>query len=425
MTEVLDEIAGPPRAEPAARAAGSEAGRAPVGYILKMFPRFSETFILNELLELERQGVTLRIFSLREPDDGIVHREVALVRGEVTYIQWRRVVTVARAHARVLRRSSARYARALLLALRRRRVTSVKYFLKAGMIADHVQREGIGHVHAHFASSAASVALDVHRLTGVPYSVTAHAKDIYRHDLDLDYLRAKLDQARFAVTVSDYNRDHLSRLGAGNVVRIYNGIDLRRFAPNGRGVDEPPLLLAVGRLVEKKGFDVLIRACGLLRADGVRFRCRIVGKGELADELQTLIAALDLEQHVELLGPLPREKLLELFPRASVVAAPCLVGSDGNRDGLPTVLTEALALKIPVVATPVTGIPELVEDGRTGLIVPERDPAALAAAIRRLIQEPETARRLAEAGRARVERDFDLHVNVRELRSLFEGAATP
>jgi glycosyltransferase involved in cell wall biosynthesis len=411
-----------------------------------MYPRFSETFILNELLELERQGVTLRIFSLREPDDGIFHREVELVRGDVTYIRWRQVVPVARAHSRVLRRSSARYVKALLFALRRHRLASLKYFLKAGVIADHVQREGLCHIHAHFASSAASVALDVHRLTGIPYSFTAHAKDIYRHDLDIDHLRMKLDEARFAVTVSDYNRDHLARVGARHVVRIYNGIDLRRFVPNesrsGAGeagtsapgrlrrayaagaADEPPLVLAVGRLVEKKGFDVLIRACELLRAEGVRFRCLIVGKGELADDLQTMISALDLEQHVELAGPLPREKLLELFPRASVVAAPCVVGSDGNRDGLPTVLAEAMALKVPVVATPVTGIPELVEDGRTGLIVPERDPAALAAALRRIIEEPETARRLAEAGRARVERDFDLHVNVRELRTLFEGAAT-
>jgi colanic acid/amylovoran biosynthesis glycosyltransferase len=402
----------------------TEGGRAPVAYILKMFPRFSETFILNELLELERQGVTVRIFSLREPDDGIVHGEVGLVRGDVSYIRWRRLLTVARAHAHVFRRSSARYAKTLLLVLRRRRFASLKHFLKAGVIADYVQREGIGHIHAHFASSAASVALDVHRLTGVPYSVTAHAKDIYRHDLDIDHLRTKLDEARFAVTVSDYNRDHLARLGARNVIRIYNGIDLRRFGPNGGAPDEPPLVLGVGRLVEKKGFDVLIRACQLLRVDGVRFRCLIVGKGELADDLQTLISAVDLKQHVELAGPLPREKLLELFLRASVVAAPCVVGSDGNRDGLPTVLTEALALKVPVVATPVTGIPELVEDGRTGVIVPERDSAALAAAIRRLIEEPETAQRLAEAGRARVERDFDLQANVRELRTLFEAAAT-
>jgi colanic acid/amylovoran biosynthesis glycosyltransferase len=412
------------RAEPAGPAKGSNGGSPPVAYVLKMFPRFSETFILNELLELERQGVRLRIFSLKEPNDGIVHGEVGLVRGDVTYIEWRRVLTVARAHARVVRRSSAAYVKALGSALARRRFASVKYFLKAGVIADHVQREGIRHIHAHFASSAASVALDVHRLTGVPYSFTAHAKDIYRHDLDVDYLRTKLDQAQFAVTVSDYNRDHLAHLGARKVVRIYNGIDLRRFGPNGGAPDEPPLVLAVGRLVEKKGFDDLIRACELLRAGGVRFRCLIVGKGELEDDLQALISELDLEQHVELAGPLPREKLLELFPRASVVAAPCVVGSDGNRDGLPTVLTEALALKVPVVATPVTGIPELVEDGRTGLIVPERDPAALAGAIRRLIEEPETARRLGEAGRARVERDFDLRVNVRELRTLFEAAAT-
>jgi glycosyltransferase involved in cell wall biosynthesis len=404
-------------------AKGSGGRPAPVGYILKMFPRFSETFILNELLELERQGVTLRIFSLKEPNDGIVHRDVELVRGDVTYIRWRRVLAVARAHAKVLRRSSGRYVEALLFALRRRRLVSLKYFLKAGVIADYVQREGIGHIHAHFASSAASVALDVHRLTGVPYSFTAHAKDIYRHDLDIDHLRMKLDQARFAVTVSDYNRDHLARLGARNVVRIYNGIDLRRFGANGAASDEPPLVLAVGRLVEKKGFDVLIRACEVLRVDGVRFRCLIVGKGELADDLQTLISALDLEQHVELAGPLSQEALLELFPRAAVVAAPCVVGSDGNRDGLPTVLTEAMALKVPVIATPVTGIPELVEDGRTGLIVPERDPAALAVAIRRLIEETETARRLTEAGRERVECDFDLRVNVGELRMLFEASA--
>jgi len=395
---------------------------APIAYILKKYPRLSETFILNELLELERQGVALRIFSLREPNDGIFHRDVERVRAEVTYIRWRRVLAMARAHVRVFRRSSARYVEALRSALRRRRFVSVQHFLKAAVIADHVQREGVRHIHAHFASTGASVALDVHRLTGVPYSFTAHAKDIYRNDLDLDHLRVKLEQARFAVTVSDYNQRHLARLGGRRVVRIYNGLDLHRFVPNGGAPDEPPLVLAVGRLVEKKGFDVLIRACELLRADGVRFHCRIVGKGELARDLQALISALGLEQHVELAGPLPREKLLELFPRASVLAAPCVVGSDGNRDGLPTVLTEAMALKVPVVATAVTGIPELVEDGRTGLIVRERDPVALAAAIRRLIEEPETARRLAEAGRARVERDFDLHANVRELRTLFRAA---
>ena len=394
----------------------------PIAYVLKMFPRFSETFILNELLELERQGVALRIFSLREPDDGIRHREVDLVRAPVTYIRLGRVAAVGRAHAKVLGRSPLRYGKALAGAIWPRRRSSFRHFLKAGVIADGVQQEGLSHIHAHFASTAASVALHVHRLTGVPYSFTAHAKDIYRHDLDFDHLRTKLDEAQFAVTVSDYNRRHLTRLGGDEVVRIYNGLDLRRFVPNGATPDDPPLVLAVGRLVEKKGFDVLIEACSLLRDAGVRFRCVIVGKGELKRDLQQLIAALGLAQHVELAGPLPREQLLELFPRASVLAAPCVVGGDGNRDGLPTVLTEALALQVPVVATPVTGIPELVEDGRTGLIVPERDAAALAAAIRRLVEEPETAQRLTAAGRARVEQDFDLRANVRELRALIDGA---
>jgi colanic acid/amylovoran biosynthesis glycosyltransferase len=402
--------------------AHSRPGRRPIAYVLKMYPRLSETFVLNELLELERQGVELRIFSLKDPADDVAHEEVQLLRAPVTYVRWREVLTVARAHARVFSHSPLAYVRALVPALRRRRFSSVKYFLKAGVVADHVRREDIAHVHAHFASSAASVALDVHRLTGVPYSLTAHAKDIYRHELDLDYLRTKLDRARFAVTVSDYNREHLARLGARGVVRIYNGIDLRRFAPNGVGRAEPALVLAVGRLVEKKGFDVLVRACGLLRADGVPFRCLIVGKGELARDLRELVSTLGLEQDVELAGALPREQLVELFSRASVLAAPCVIGSDGNRDGLPTVVTEAMALKVPVVATPVTGIPELVVDGRTGLLVAERDAKALAAAIRRLLEDPTTAGRLAEAGRERVERNFDLRENVRQLRMLLEGA---
>lgn len=408
-----------------ARNPRGEAPPSPVAYVLKMFPRFSETFVLNEVLELERQRLALRIFSLKEPDDGVVHGDVARVRAPVIHVGLRgRAWAAARAHARVLRRSRRRYAHALRPALSRRRLASVKHFLKAGVIADDVQREGVRHVHAHFASSAASVALHVHRLTGVPYSLTAHAKDIYRDGLDADHLRTKLAEARFTVTVSDYNRRHLAALGAVDAVRVYNGLDLARFAPDGHSRDEPPLVLAVGRLVEKKGFDVLVRACALLRDDGVPFRCRIVGKGELRDDLRALISRLSLADHVELAGPLPREALLGLYPRAAVVAAPCVVGRDGNRDGLPTVLVEAMALGVPVVATPVTGIPELVLDGQTGLLVPERDAAALARAIGHVLRDPDTARRLAEAGRARVERDFDLRANVARLRTLFEQSVT-
>ena len=397
-----------------------------VAYILKMYPRFSETFVLSEVLELERQGLELEIFSLKRPNDGLVHADVARVRAPVTYVPEARVRELrafAAAHGEVFRRNPRRYVRALWNVLRQRRRASLKHFAQAGFVAPALRRAGIDHVHAHFASSATSVALHLHRLTGISYSFTAHAKDIYRESVKRDDLARKLRSARFAVTVSEYNRRYLDGLpGAERLVRIYNGLDLAAFTRNGATLDDPPLVLAVGRLIEKKGFDDLVRACGVLSRDGVQFSCRIVGNGELGAELAALIRELGVEDRVELAGPLPRETLVKLFPRASVCVAPCVVGADGNRDGLPTVLIEAMALGVPVVSTAVTGIPELVEDGRTGLLVPERDPDALAAAIRRVLGEPATAGELARAGRGRVEEMFDLGRNVSELRRLREGA---
>lgn len=402
-----------------------------VAYVLKMFPRFSETFILSEILELERQGLELRIFSLKRPNDALFHADVGAVRARVTYLPespLRAARSYATAHREVFGWNRRRYLRLLAVALwratKRRRPRAFKRVVQAVYIAPLLRREGITHVHAHFATSATSVACHLHELAGVSYSFTAHAKDIYRHAVESDSLERKLRAARFAVTVSDYNRRYLARFGGTDrLVRIYNGVDVQRFAPNGAACEQPPLVLAVGRLVEKKGFVDLVRACALLRRDGWAFRCRIVGKGELDAELRAVIAEHGLEGHVELAGPMPRERLLGLYPRASVVVAPCIVGSDGNRDGLPTVLVEAMALGVPVVATDVTGIPELVEDGRTGLLVPQHDPAALAAAIRRIVTARGEAEALARAGRVRVERHFDLRTNVARLRALLEEAS--
>lgn len=394
-----------------------------VAYIIKMYPRFSETFILNELLELERQGVRLHVFSLKKPDDGVFHAEVAKLRARVTYLPESPLLqpgAFAASHRELFRSDRRRYLRALGAAAKRHRAVTMKQFLRAGYIAPRLRREGISHVHAHFASGPTAVALHLHRLTGISYSFTAHAKDIYIDSVDRQELANKLRSARFAVTVSDFNRAHLSQLADSRIVRIYNGLDLERFRPNGAAQDEPPLVLAVGRLIEKKGFADLIRACGLLRDEGRRFRCRIVGKGALQDELRGLIRELRLEDMVELAGALPREQLLELYPRAAVVVAPCTVGSDGNRDGLPTVLIEAMALGVPVISTDVTGIPELVEDGVTGLLVPERDPQALAGAIGRILGDSERSEAHARAARARVEERFDLRRNVAQLRELLE-----
>jgi glycosyltransferase involved in cell wall biosynthesis len=390
-----------------------------VAYVVKMFPRFSETFILSELLELERQGVELHVFSLKRPNDGIAHADVTRLRAPVTYLPDSLFGLLC-----ARRRTPLRLLALLLRAFRTRRFASAKHVLQAGAIAPRLLTGDVRHVHAHFASGTTSVALHVSRLTGIPYSFTAHAKDIFLETVRPGDLERKLAPARFAVTVSDFNVRHLQQYANGTpLVRVYNGLDLTRFAPERARRYDPPLVLAVGRLIEKKGFDDLIRASAILAAAGVDFRCDIVGKGPLEHELRALAAALGVTDRVRFVGPLPREQLIDVYPSAAVLAAPCIVGSDGNRDGLPTVLIEAMAIGVPVVATPVTGIPELVEDGVTGLLVPERDPRALAEAIERLLANEQLAQLLAAAGRRRIEEQFDLHRNVAKLRQLFEEAA--
>lgn len=398
-----------------------------IGYVLKMYPRFSETFILSEILELERQGVDVHIFSLKKPDDGRFHADLSRVKAPVTYVPEHLRVdpgAFAAAHRAMASRHPARYRRLLWRTLSLRRTGALRRLSQAAYIAPILQREGITHVHAHFASSATSVAHSLHRLAGVRYSFTAHAKDIFHDEVDLRSVARKIDGAAFVVTVSDFNRAFLGQVSPGaRVERIYNGLDLQQFHRNGTRPDDLPLVLGVGRLVEKKGFDDLIRACARLRDEGVAFRCQIVGKGEREAALRRLVDALGVADRVTLAGPMPRDALLGLYPRAAALVAPCVVGADGNRDGLPTVLIEAMALGVPVVSTPVTGIPELVTDGETGLLVDERSPEALAAAIRGLVVDRARAARLADAARARVEHAFDLRANVAQLRRLFEEAA--
>ena len=403
-----------------------------IAYILKMFPRFSETFILNEILELERTGVDIHIFSLKQPNDPRRHADVDRVKAPVTYlppIDRRNILAFVRPHLDVARSHPRGWLTAAGGAIRRsvksRSWASVKRFLQAGYVGAALQREGITHVHAHFASSATSVSRDLHQLMGISYSFTAHAKDIFIETVSWGSLVRKLRMARFVVTVSDFNVDHLRALEPRvNVHRIYNGLDLDQFQPELPRPQDPPLILAVGRLVEKKGFDDLIRACAILRDRGTPFRCEIIGSGNQERALRDLIASLDLEELIHLPGPMPREELIDRYPQASVFAAPCVVGEDGNRDGLPTVLIEAMALGVPAISTPVTGIPELVRDGETGRIVPERDPAALADAIDQTLACPERAREMAAYGRALVEEEFDLRRNVAQLRSHFQEAGT-
>lgn len=399
-----------------------------VAYILKMFPRFSETFILSEVLELEREGAEPQIFSLKNPNDGRVHADFSKVQAPIHYVEltgWKDIPQILRYHIQVMGWDPVRYFKVLNRTLRRRRWGAVKRFIQAGLIAPKLKKAGITHVHAHFASSATSVSYYLHQLVGMQYSFTAHAKDIFINTVAPDVLLRKMRDARFVVTISDYNEDFLSSISPDTELhRIYNGLDLNQFTPNGTQPNPKPLILAVGRLVEKKGFDDLIRAAAILKADGVNFECQIIGTGEQERKLRSLIEELSVGDVVSMPGPMPREELIRLYPTASVFAAPCIVGDDGNRDGLPTVLIEAMALGVPVVSTPVTGIPEIVRNEETGYLVPESSPQELAEAIKKQIDDRVNAQRMAKNGRDLIESQFDLRANVAQLRELFREVST-
>ncbi|HMQ31544.1 MAG TPA: glycosyltransferase [Chloroflexaceae bacterium] len=392
-----------------------------VGYVLKVYPRFSETFIVNEILAHEAAGAELEIFALRHPTEGRFHEQLARVRAPVTYLPsqglraadlWAQVRAAAQDPAFWERFAPARY-------------EDVHDVAQALALAELVRRRGITHLHAHFASVATSVARLAARLAGVTYSFTAHAKDLYHESVDPDDLRRKLADASAVVTVSDYNLAHLrEQFGedAAGVRRIYNGLDLAHF-PYSAPAARPRRIVAVGRLIEKKGFDVLVDACALLRDRGVELECLIVGAGECGGALAAQIGRLGLEGRVRLLGPRPQGEVAALVRGGAAFAAPCVVGADGNRDGMPTVLLEAMALGTPCVATDVTGIPELIDDGVSGLLVPQRDPAALASALERLLGDAALRLRLATAARRRIEASFDIAHNSAALRAVFAGAA--
>jgi glycosyltransferase involved in cell wall biosynthesis len=306
-------------------------------------------------------------------------------------------------------------------ALEHARGEDVRTVYQALLLAKAVRLRGIGHLHAHFGNVAAAVARLASRFSGVPYSFTAHAKDIFHESVRPDDLRRKLQDAEAVVTVSDFNLDYLMETygsAALGVHRVYNGLDLRHL-PFMLPEQRPPVVLSVGRLVEKKGFADLIDACAILALKGCDFRCEIIGTGELEAELRAQIERLGLGDKVEMAGPHPQCEVIAHVQSAAVFAAPCVVGADGNRDGLPTVLLEAMALGTPCIATDVTGIPEVLHDGETGLMVPQHDPAALAAAIERLLSDRALGQRLAREARSLIEQSFDIHRNTATLRTLF------
>jgi glycosyltransferase involved in cell wall biosynthesis len=401
-----------------------------LGYLVKAFPRVSETFIINEILELEAQGLRLHLYTMTEPRDSHRHRLVNRVRSAQVRLpeRWALLRPLALwAQLWALVHFPIGYVSALVRVLRFTDAELVHHFFQAACLVRRLDQDGVTHLHAGFVHAPGSVAWIVHEITGRAFSVATHAKDLYHSPPAL--LQRKLAAARLVFTCTEYNMAYLKDIcdpaAFGRVRRIYHGTDLERFSFGPCGLAEPPLILAVARLVEKKGLPDLVRACALLRERSCCFQCRIVGSGVLHSMLLRLIRDLRLDGMVTLEGALDQEQVLARYRQATVVVAPCIVTSDGDRDGIPNVLVEAAACGVPIVSTPVSGVPELIREGRTGLLVPPRDPQAIADAIERLFGSPELRDQLRLAARALVEAELDVRRNARTVGRELRGLMTP
>ncbi len=367
----------------------------------------------------------VEVFPLIRQHERVMHAEAAGILQRVHhagYFSW----TVLRAQWYWLRNRPGAYARAWWRALRGN-LRSPKFLSRALIVvpqaawfAQEMQRIGVAHVHAHWATHPALAAYVVHLLTGLPYSITAHAHDIY---VERPMLDEKIRAASFVVTISDYNRRLLESwygsLAAAKTHVIHCGIDTTVFQPRPkRPRAEVFTIVCVATLRDYKGHPYLIEACAHLKAQQIPFRCLLIGDGEERAAIEALIARHGLEQDVILLGQQPRHQVSAILRSADVMVLPSVRTASGKQEGIPVALMEALASELPVVATAISGIPELIEDGQTGLLVPERDAQALAQALRRLYEQPELGCRLGAAGRAKVLRDFDLRKNATALYEL-------
>lgn len=408
-----------------------------VAYVVKRFPRFSETFVINEILALERRGIEVTVFSLLRPPAEQQHAFTSRLRAPVIYLSNSHlaktgVLSTSDASGVVVERPledllvSDDYLEIGLPVKDSKKAAQL--ITQSATLATLLVSRQIRHVHAHFASNATTVAMLASRLTGIPYSFTAHARDIYHTyvdpDVDDNVRRRKIDEAAFVVTVSEANRRHLSRLAEPaerhRLVRLYNGVDLSCFRPSNKTA-EAGLFVAVGRLVEKKGFVHLVNACEELRRQRRDFRCLVIGDGPLREELVRRVGELSLEHHVSFAGALPQEKLRDTLSTAVALVLPSIVTPTGDRDALPTVLLEAMAMGLPAISTRVGGIPEIIDDGETGWLVNPGNAAELASAMNAVLRDPETSRKKGLAGRRKATREFDLDNNVSRLAKLFQS----
>jgi len=393
------------------------------------FPRLSETFVLQELLELERRGLRLHLFALRRPEEIVQQDALSELRATVEYLSDGVVphqrTRVRLAHTALLLNRRLGYVNAFSDV-----VTSPEFSRslgeRAALLAHRLARLGSPPLYVHFAHKPATIGRFAALLAGVPYALSAHAKDIWL--TPEKELAKKVQDASVVMTCTEQGRAHLARLSEGQtpVHLVHHGVDLSGRTRAPWTTDEAPRIIAIGRLVEKKGHETLLLAARLLRDRGLDFSVRIAGEGPEWPRLQRLVHELQLGDRVIFLGPLSESEVRSEYERADVFALPCRKLANGDQDGLPNVILEAMAHGLPVASTRLDGIAEAIVDGESGLLADQDDPATFAENLARLIENVEVRERIGEAGRKRVAERFERSANVpKVVQALVEAGVIP
>jgi glycosyltransferase involved in cell wall biosynthesis len=410
----------------------SKGQKTTIGYILKGYPRISETFISNEIYLLEQLGFSLHLFSMREPRETFTHESVNQIRAGVDYLPSSLLLPLPRLlyhNLKLARQRPEAYSEALRLMVTRlrrsRKIATIKHLLQAGYLVQALlPGTEVRHLHAHFAHSPTSVALFAHKLCGLPFSFSAHAKDIYTSDQQ--QLQEKIAQAKFVVTCTEYNRRFLQSLSSDgpSIHRVYHGIDAELFSGQSdfRKPTPPYQILSVARLVEKKGLPTVLSALRHLLDQGYSLHYTLIGDGEERRSILNQIHALGLEAICTCLGTQPHQRVIDEYRKADLFVLGCEVARNGDRDGIPNVFLESMAMGVPVLATRVSAIPELVEEGRTGLLVNPGEPEAMAQSMVTLLSDEELRHRIIDSARQRIQEEFNNQRLIQKLAAVFEEA---
>ena len=395
-------------------------GVARVAFLVKRFPRLSETFVLNEFLELRSLGVPLQLLAIMDSAESNMQPEASDLIPEVTYLRGDSWWPLVPRLLRVARRHPSGMLKAVGWALPRFSLASWRRLAEAMTLVDELDGEPV-HLHVHWLNVPGGAAFLANKIAGIPWSLTTHAKDLYT--TRVADAAARCEQATFVATCTEANVSYLRTVvgvDPAKVVLCRHGVRLDRFTPGGRD-PEPGRILAVGRLVTKKGFDVLIEATALLARRGVDFRLDIVGGGPLREQLTGQVSSLGLTERVALHGARAQPELLEFYQRASLFALVPSVQPDGDRDGVPNVILEAMACGIPVVASAISGIPEVIEHEVTGILVPPGDPEALSYGLERLLADPSAAESIGSRAAETVRASFQLTDCVSPVAELLQA----